>query len=516
MSPRSVVLSIVFAFVVCGCAGATTTQIPTPSTAVTTDMSQPQSANRVALAEDPANYSQPNIVVVMLDDFAAMDRRIFERLPNIKSLFLDQGLELTNYWGNDPLCCPGRAAFLSGQTAHVNGIVDNKTPTALDASETVATELQSSGYHTLLCGKYLNHSELLPDKLPDGWSHAALMSDQYYGYDAWVDGVYERHGFAEAHYQPDVFGARCVNFLQQAPPENPLFMWYTPYTTHAGKDIDKTRDRYEPVPAVRYRTDERCNSIPAWYPANYNISLGKKRPAYVRARPALPTILSTGYPMEKRCRALLATDEWVGKIASELKAQGRFDNTLFILTSDNGMGWGSLRWERKWAPHTAQMPFFAYWPAVMGTTSFQNGSMLTNVDIAPTLCEFAGCTMGPYPNGHPADGQSFAGLINPSLSSAVPRRTSIVLEEKGTEGMTPLYRGIMTDPVQHSVRKQWLYVSYATGEEELYNLSGGPCWLWRKGMPGDPCMLNNKADAGASASLKAQLAAELVQVWDSQ
>src|SRR5438045_3859259 len=121
------------------------------------------------LADDPAPApSPPNIVVVMLDDFGAIDHRVFERLPNIKALFLDQGLEATNYWGNDPLCCPGRANFLTAQWAHINGVNTNDAK-LLNPTETIATELHDAGYYTTICGKYLNQTQTLTDKSPPGW-----------------------------------------------------------------------------------------------------------------------------------------------------------------------------------------------------------------------------------------------------------------------------------------------------------------------------------------------------------
>src|SRR6186997_1300933 len=97
-------------------------------------------APQVTLGAPPAPPppdERPNIVLMVIDDFPAMDQRVFERLPNIKALFLDQGIGFTNYWANFSLCCPGRAAILTGQTAAHNGVVMNDAR-LLDASETIA------------------------------------------------------------------------------------------------------------------------------------------------------------------------------------------------------------------------------------------------------------------------------------------------------------------------------------------------------------------------------------------
>ena len=54
------------------------------------------------------------------------------------------------------------------------------------------------------------------------------------------------------------------------------------------------------------------------------------------------------------------------------------------------------------------MPFFVSWPAALGTPPRTVSERVENIDLAPTLCELAGCTLGPYPNGQlPPDGNSF-------------------------------------------------------------------------------------------------------------
>ncbi len=457
------------------------------------------------VAVNPAE-TRPNIVVVMIDDVAFMDHRLWERLPNIKTLFLDQGIEALNYWGNDPLCCPGRANFLTAQVAHVNGVIRNDAR-LLDPTETVATELRSVGYYTNICGKYLNKTDKLADKFPPGWDNVAIMRGTYYNYTAYVNDVEEVHGYLPEDYSTDVFADHCIDFLSVAPPEQPIFAFMTPYAVHAGFDIDKVKTPHEPPAAQEDQGDPRCADISPWSPPNYNSADLTGKPGYVRQRPLLSGDESEGFVLKNRCEALLSVDDWVGRTVELLKSQGRYDNTLFVLTADNGMGYGAFRWVLKMAPHTAQMPLFMTWPAVMGAEPRSISNLLTNVDLAPTLCELAGCEMGPYPNGQPADGESFAGLIAPELSASVPQRTSIVLEEHGNTKV-PRWRGIMTDPAQQKNGRQWFFIKYpGSTAKELYDLSGSPCYAWVPGMSGDPCMLTNlaKTKKGVLRSLTSQL-----------
>jgi hypothetical protein len=214
--------------------------------------------------------------------------------------------------------------------------------------------------------------------------------------------------------------------------------------------------------------------------------------------------------MQQNCEALLAVDEWLGRVVVELRAQRRYENTLFVLTSDNGMGWGAHRIIGKVAPHTAQSPLHISWPAVIDGTS-TNTTLLSNVDIAPTLCEIADCEMGPFPNGHGVDGQSFAGLIDASAYDSVPQRDSILLEN-GPGGSVPTYQGIMTG-ANHPLG-QWLFVGYpGTTSQELYWLGSPSCVGWEVGDLGDPCMLTNVASRPSRANVRRTLDAELTAEW---
>jgi arylsulfatase A-like enzyme len=464
-------------------------------------------APQVALGAPPPD--PPNIVVLMLDDIAFMDHRVFDRLPNIKATFIDQGVEALNYWGNDPLCCPGRANFLTAQVAHVNGVTFNDAR-LLDPTETLATELDALSYYTNICGKYLNLTDRLADKSPPGWDNVAIMPGGYYNYAAYVNDVTETHRFTPADYSTDVFADHCLEFLEAAPTNQPLFAFMTPYATHRGADEAGVVTDLEPAVAPRHATDERCDAIARWKPPNYNPASLTGKPAYVRNRPLLTGDYKAGYPLDRRCRSLLSVDEWLGRTIDLLKTQGRYENTIFVLTADNGMGYGAFRWGKKGAPHVSQLPLFISWPSVIQGAPRRTSSLLTNVDLAPTLCEFAGCIMGPYPNGKPANGQSFAGLLAPAMSTSAPYRQSVVLEDRGGGG-SPIWRAIMTDPTHHPSHKQWFYIAYKTTEKELYDLSGGTCYAWQTGMAGDPCMLTNLAYS--KRNIRRALAAELAASW---
>jgi len=455
---------------------------------------------------DPAlDDLPPNIVLLLLDDFPAMDDRVFERLPNIKATFVDQGISFVNYWADFSLCCPGRATLLTGQRSDQTGVQSN-SGVLFDPTESIATELDSVGYHTGIIGKYFNQTSNIRDKTPPGWDYVAVKDEgPYFDYPVWVNGQRQYHGHLRSDYSGDVMADKSIPFFESAPADQPLFAYLAPNATHGGWDENHNKDGKLPVAAPRFRGDARCAAIPRWRPPSYNEAGVSDKPAYVRRLPLLAP--ADGWDLTKACEALLAVDEWLGRVLDTLRAQGRQDNTIFILTSDNGMGWGAHRIVGKVAPYTAQLPLYVSWPAVIGASRAEDPTLLSNTDIAPTLCEIAGCEMGPYPNGYGVDGQSFAGLIDQGTYSSVPERDSIFIQ--GAGGIVPSFKAIMTGA--NHPRGQWLLIRYvASGYKELYDMSGGPCASWQAGDPGDPCMLTNVArkQPGVRKSLVQELASE--------
>jgi arylsulfatase A-like enzyme len=208
----------------------------------------------------------------------------------------------------------------------------------------------------------------------------------------------------------------------------------------------------------------------------------------------------------------------VGDIVRQLRRQGRLDNTLIILTSDNGMAFGSQRFlHDKKAPYGTQVPLMMRWPRVLGTVPKAINERVQNIDLAPTLCAIAGCTLGPFPNGSlRADGVPLLRLMTGERKrlkrrsvitsyqdvARVPRYWSVT-----TTGASPLAREVCAK--RRGQRCRWMYVAYETGETELYDLSGGACYDWQRSKKGDPCMLKNKSGKPRYAAIEAALRQEL-------
>ncbi|MDQ3554745.1 MAG: sulfatase-like hydrolase/transferase, partial [Chloroflexota bacterium] len=425
---------------------------------------------------------RPDIVVVMVDDFGALAApAVLSRTPTLRRLFLDQGITFERAYGETPLCCPGRAGFLTGRHTHEHGVIRNQG-TLFDPSVTIATKLTRVGYHTMLVGKYLNGVNKIEDKSPPGWDRAAVFAPGYYDYLLWVDDVEQYRGFDEADYSADVIAELATGFVAEAPIDEPLFALLTPYAPHAGRNHDNELTKGMPAPALRHGKDTRCGGLsPLWTPAYAEADVSDK-PAYIR-KMSLPPY-ANGWPLSKICRSMLAVDDMVAAMEQQLTAAGR-TNVLWLFLSDNGMTYGAHRWLYKGVPYSTPIPLHAHWAGGRGILPRTESQAVVNIDLAPTLCGIAGCTMR-------ADGVDWSPLLSDRAMST--GRTHIL--EQAPAGMR-------TAPPWHAVRtRKWHYVEYATGERELYDFGK------------DPWELTNRAGRSAYTEVQAELAQELNVLLD--
>jgi N-acetylglucosamine-6-sulfatase len=478
------------------------------------DLARAEAQNPKVTDAAAAVRPKPNIVIVLTDDEPLVDGRLIPFEPNVEA-FADHGVTFTDFHSETPICCPARAGLLTGQHTHNHGVYANNA-SLFDPQMTIATQLQSVGYYTMLAGKYMNqygkcHTLNCAPNVPPGWNRwIAFGEAAYYDYDLWIDGKTrpEHYGSRSSDYSTDVVSRKAVQMINAAPAGQPLFAWITPYSAHGPG-----------TPAPRY-ANAPCN-VANWKPPNWNEADVSDKPAYVRN--ARLQSGSAGQSLVKVCRAQLAVNDLVGAVRNALSATGRLPNTLFIYASDNGMNEGEHRLSGKSAPYDTRVPFFASWPRVLGTAPRSVTDRVQNIDLAPTLCELAGCSLGPYPNGQATpDGLSFTQLLL-GTSSSLGR--DAVLDElpRGNPPDIPVWFALTTTDVSSLARTgcaaagsngcRWHYIEYpTTGERELYDLSNGPCWTWSVGQPGDPCELNNAVGNPNYSSIVATLHNRLAQL----
>ena len=165
-----------------------------------------------------AAADRPNIIFIMSDDHAAHAISAYgskvNQTPNIDRL-AREGMMLRNVFVTNSICTPSRAAILTGQYSHLNGVpVFNR----FDSSRrTVAKLLQSAGYHTGMIGKWHLGSD------PAGFDRWEILPGQgaYMNpllYTATGEKTYTDR------YVTDVITDLAIEFIKDRPRNRPFFL----------------------------------------------------------------------------------------------------------------------------------------------------------------------------------------------------------------------------------------------------------------------------------------------------
>lgn len=147
-----------------------------------------------------------------------------------------------------------------------------------------------------------------------------------------------------------------VKTLRDRPADRPFFMWFAAHDAHRNWEPDPEAEAHSPDDAVV--------------------------PPYLVDAPGTRQDLA-GYMDEVQ-----RLDRYVGEVVAELERQGVLDNTLLIYMADNGRPFP--RDKAALYKGGIQTPFVVHWPAGLKESGLVSDSLVSAVDIAPTLLEVAG------------------------------------------------------------------------------------------------------------------------------
>src|SRR6187401_1684350 len=161
---------------------------------------------------------RPNIIFIMTDDHAAHAISAYgsnvNETPNIDRL-AREGMLLRNTFVTNSICTPSRAAILTGQYAHLNGVpVFNRFDSARD---TVAKRLQQGGYYTGLVGKWHLGSD------PAGFDRWEIFPGQGAYFDPILYTATGEKTYT-GRYATDVITDIAIDFLKTRPAARPFFL----------------------------------------------------------------------------------------------------------------------------------------------------------------------------------------------------------------------------------------------------------------------------------------------------
>jgi arylsulfatase A-like enzyme len=175
----------------------------------------------------------------------------------------------------------------------------------------------------------------------------------------------------------------------------------------------------------------------------------------------------------KRAQAVQAVDRMVGAIESKLAAKGLARDTYIVFSSDNGLHMGEhrLRPGKLTAFDTdIKVPLVVTGPGVPADRVVS--AMTENIDLCPSFEDLAGAPIPPSVDGH-----SLLALMHGERAPGWPRE--VLIEHHGRvldrEDPDLPIRGSGNPPSYEALRTPGsLYVEYATGEREFYDLRRDP------------------------------------------
>ena len=445
---------------------------------------------------------RPNIIFIMTDDHAAHAIGAYgsrvNQTPHLDRL-AREGALLTSVFATNSICTPSRAAILTGQYSHLNGVtMFNRFDSA---RMTVARLLQQRGYHTGMVGKWHLGSD------PVGFDRWEILPGQ---------GAYRNPVLYTAtgektytgQYATDVITDLALEFVERRPRDKPFFLMmhhkaphrpWEPSETHAAHFA--TQRIPEPVTfwdSYATRTDalhENQQRVAADL-THRDLKLtpppglaGPELAKWLVIKPDAVTIVRDGKDVTLTGEALarwkyqrymqdyLATvqsvDDSVGRVLALLDKTGLARNTMVVYTSDQGffLGDHGLFDKRFMYEESIRMPFLVRWPARIkpGTRS---DALALNIDFAPTFLEMAG-----LPRSAEMQGRSMLPLFGNRMPS--DWRTSMYYRYYHDPGdhNTRAHYGVRTRThklIYFPKKDQWELFDLVNDPYELHNLHGEP------------------------------------------
>jgi len=270
---------------------------------------------------------RPNILFLIADDWSYPHASIYGD-PVVQTPTFDflasQGALFTNAYCASPSCTPSRGAILTGRYPH---------------------QLEGAG----------NLWSIIPTKFPN-WVSILEHEGYFAGSQdkGWGPGDFKRGGYE--HNPAGPFFESFDDFMKQRPEGKPFCYWFGSTDPHRAYETNsgvKTGMKAEDIVVPEFLPDLPCvrNDIMDYY---FEVER-----------------------FDRRC----------GNILRTLKEAGELENTLVVVTSDNGMPFP--RAKANVYDYGTRMPLVAYWPGQIDAST-TNDEFINAIDLGPTFLEAAG------------------------------------------------------------------------------------------------------------------------------
>jgi N-acetylglucosamine-6-sulfatase len=374
------------------------------------------------------SLEQPNVVLIQVDDqTAAQFKRKY--MPKTIRLLARRGTRFNDYIASTPQCCPSRAALITGQYAHNNGVTSNGRgyPGLREKENVLPVWLQHAGYNTIHVGKFLNGYWKFVDRPADvapGWTDWRTVVGGRFGYYEYFlsrNGQWHHFGKHKNDYITRVLTRNAIGAIHKyAPSDSPFYLQLDQHAPHgsggrqvfrcSGKGIRAAKPDPEDLHAFRKAR------LP--HPPSFNeLRMGDK-PAFLRDLPRLDHEARVNVRFHWRCAlaSMVAVDRSVAQVRNAIKRAGELRQTVFIYISDNGLFYGEHRLAHgKVLPYdeALRLPLVIDLPG--GADAGTVDQPVANIDLAPTILDLAHATpCTPTGTCRTMDGRSLMPLLTGS------------------------------------------------------------------------------------------------------
>lgn len=425
-------------------------------------LAKPASAEPAFAADAP----RPNVLLILLDDLGYgqlgfTGHEIIET-PHIDQLARD-GARFANGYAGSTVCSPSRISLLTGRDTSRLWSAAN-TIALRPHDRTLAHVLQHAGYRTALFGKFGVGTQFgQTDPLVMGFDHwvgllhnvqAHRQHPKFLFVDNEMKFLADNLGDRREGYAQRIFTDAALAFLNEQTDAQPFFAFVSYTSPHSEmyapeEFVAPYRGRFQETPYNGLAGPTPADQFPQYYPEPIEE----------------PNAVQAGM--------VAALDAYIGELLASLEERGLAENTLVILSSDNGphsegggdpvglAAAGPFRGgKRDLTEGGIHVPLVIRWPAAV-----EAGRVIEDpvhfADVLPTLADLAGVPEASAALG--ANGHSLAPLLT-DKGAALPERmlywafqrqlgdpnsgTVGVIQQAGRIGHWKALRIRESDPVQ--------------------------------------------------------------------
>lgn len=368
---------------------------------------------------------RPNIIYIMADDLTTQAISAYGDIykdiaptPNIDKV-AKEGMLFQDVLVTNSICGPSRASILTGNYSHVNGYYKNESGGKFDASQwTFPQEFQKNGYKTGLFGKW--HLGTEPVGFDSFKYHNSAGQQGHY----W-NPLYNDNGknVKEKGYATNLSTDFALSWLDSVKINNNPFLLVLQYKAphrpwQPDEQYEKLWDDIEmPYPSTfndNYKGREKTagdTEMTMEYFSRRDMKM--KRPDGLKK--GKETIKWDFYGAKKGeivqpdnmtdeegrkwryqnyikdyLACVKSVDDNIGRVLDYLKKNNLEENTVIVITSDQGFYLGDHGFfdKRFIYEESLRMPFMVKYPKKIKSGSV-NEDIITNIDFAPTLLELA-------------------------------------------------------------------------------------------------------------------------------